>query len=133
MSDLGNELLNDCRWFAEKHRGKNKQSGPHWSIVIRFPKLFDEAVRLQKRVDVLESYIDEYAKAELLERDISPDGAKRCPFCGDFPSVWTFEGGTVVECKNESCPLYYEFSGSIFLDVWNDRAVFKNVKSEDNQ
>jgi len=48
MKDYNNELLNDCAWFAEKHRGKNKQSGAHWSTIIRFPKLFDEAVRLQK-------------------------------------------------------------------------------------
>ena len=44
--DYNNELLNDCSWFAEKHRGKNKQSGPHWSTIIRFTKLFDEAEKL---------------------------------------------------------------------------------------
>ena len=48
MKDYNNELLNDCAWFAEKHRGKNKQSGAHWSTIIRFAPLFDEAVRLQK-------------------------------------------------------------------------------------
>jgi hypothetical protein len=48
MKNYNNEILNDCSWFAEKHRGKNKQSGAHWSTIIRFPKLFDEAVRLQK-------------------------------------------------------------------------------------
>ena len=60
MSDYNNELLNDCAWFAEKHRGKNKQSGPHWSTIIRFTKLFDEAARLQQRVDTLEAYIDDF-------------------------------------------------------------------------
>ena len=118
MKDYNNELLNDCAWFAEKHRGKNKQSGAHWSTIIRFPKLFDEAVRLQQRVDTLEAYIADYAKDM---KEINPDGAKRCPFCGEFPSVWTYEGHRVVECKNESCPMYYEYNGSIFLDVWNKR------------
>jgi hypothetical protein len=59
MKDYNNELLNDCAWFAEKHRGKNRLSGPHWSTIIRFPKLYDEAVRLQQRVDTLETYIDD--------------------------------------------------------------------------
>jgi hypothetical protein len=57
--DYNNELLNDCAWFAEKHRGKNKQLGPHWSTIIRFTPLFDEAARLQQRVDTLEAYIDD--------------------------------------------------------------------------
>jgi hypothetical protein len=61
MSEIqDNEILADCAWFADKHRGKNKQSGPYWSTIIRFPKLYDEAVRLQKRVDTLEDYIADY-------------------------------------------------------------------------
>lgn len=61
MSEIqGNEILADCSWFADKHRGKNKQSGPHWSTIIRFTPLFDEAARLQQRVDTLEAYIDEF-------------------------------------------------------------------------
>ena len=60
MDDLTTKLLNDCRSFADKHRGKNVQSGPHWPIVIRFPRLFDEAKRLQQRVDTLEQYISDY-------------------------------------------------------------------------
>ena len=63
MKDYNNELLNDCAWFAEKHRGKNKQSGPHWSTIIRFTPLFDEAARLQQRVDTLEAYIADYQSA----------------------------------------------------------------------
>jgi len=47
MKNYNNEILNDCSWFAEKHRGKNKLSGAHWSTILRFTKLFDEAVRLQ--------------------------------------------------------------------------------------
>ena len=46
---------------------------------------------------------------------------KACPFCGEFPDVWDYESNKVVECKNESCPMYYEYNGSIFLDVWNTR------------
>lgn len=60
MKDYNNELLNDCVWFAEKHRGKNKQSGAYWSTIIRFTPLFDEAARLQQRVDTLEAYIADY-------------------------------------------------------------------------
>lgn len=58
--NYNNEILNDCAWFADKHRGNHAQSGPYWSTIIRFPKLYDEAVRLQKRVDTLEAYIDEF-------------------------------------------------------------------------
>ena len=53
MKNYNNEILNDCSWFAEKHRGKNKQSGAHWSTIIRFTPLFDEAVRLQNQVRTL--------------------------------------------------------------------------------
>ena len=52
---MNNEILDDCKSFAEIHRGKNKKSGPHWSTIIRFSKLFDEAVRLQQKVDELEA------------------------------------------------------------------------------
>jgi len=55
MHECHNEILNDCSWFAEKHRNKNKTSGPHWSTIIRFPKLFDEAVRLQDLVSAYEN------------------------------------------------------------------------------
>lgn len=51
--------LEDMRYFADKYRGKYKTSGPHWSLVIRFPILFDECVRLQKRVDELETQLTE--------------------------------------------------------------------------
>ena len=54
MTDYKNEILNDCYPFAERHRGKCRTSGPHWSTIIRFVKLFDEAVRLQERVQELE-------------------------------------------------------------------------------
>ena len=57
MKIYNNEILNDCAWFAEKHRGKNKTSGAHWSTILRFTKLFDEAVRLQQRVDTLKAII----------------------------------------------------------------------------
>jgi hypothetical protein len=61
MSEIqDNEILADCAWFADKHRGENKQSGPYWSTIIRFPKLYDEAIRLQQRVDTLEDYIADY-------------------------------------------------------------------------
>ena len=63
--DYNNELLNDCSWFAEKHRGKNKTSGAHWSTIIRFTPLFDEAVRLQQRVDTLEAYISDFSPVSM--------------------------------------------------------------------
>jgi hypothetical protein len=59
-----NEILADCAWFADKHRGKNKQSGPHWSTIIRFPRLYDEAVRLQAETERLREaliYISNFA------------------------------------------------------------------------
>lgn len=66
MSEIqDNEILADCAWFADKHRGKNKQSGPYWSTIIRFPKLYDEAIRLQKRVDTLEAYISDFSPVSM--------------------------------------------------------------------
>ena len=60
--NYNNEILNDCSWFAEKHRGKNKQSGAHWSTIIRFTKLFDEAVRLQAENEKLKEALREIAE-----------------------------------------------------------------------
>ena len=57
-------------------------------------------------------------------------GARACPFCGKPPEVWTYDGKEVVECKNESCPMYYEYSGSIFLDTWNNRPIEEQLKKE---
>ena len=51
---MNNEILDDCKQFADRHRGKNRLSGPHWSTIIRFAPLYDEAVRLQKRIAELE-------------------------------------------------------------------------------
>lgn len=56
-TQLPTDLLADCKSFADKHRGKNIRSGPHWSLVIRFPKLYDEAVRLLQKVNALEAHI----------------------------------------------------------------------------
>ena len=69
---MNNEILNDCKSFAEKHRGVNKQSGPNWSTIIRFPELFDEACRLDHRVDFLEEYLTDFKKAEKKLRDLYP-------------------------------------------------------------
>jgi len=38
--------IEDMRYFADRHRGKHKTSGPHWSLVNRFPVLFDEYERM---------------------------------------------------------------------------------------
>jgi len=95
--DYNNELLNDCAWFAEKHRGKNKQSGAHWSTIIRFPKLFDEAVRLQKRIAELEAEKEQVC--EWVEPTNNPYGDLYIPLCNDDK---TFE----IESINEYnyCP-----------------------------
>ena len=68
MKNYNNEILNDCSWFAEKHRGKNKLSGPHWSTIIRFTTLFDEAARLQQRVDALEAYVADYCAPTISDK-----------------------------------------------------------------
>ena len=73
MKNYHNEILNDCSWFAEKYRDKNKTSGPHWSTIIRFPKLFDEAVRLQKRVEALEKYIADYCAPTISDKYIETE------------------------------------------------------------
>ena len=40
-------LLEDCQQFADRHRGQYKTSGPHWSLIIRFVKLFDYACSME--------------------------------------------------------------------------------------
>lgn len=45
--------LEDMRWYADRHRGKNVLSGPYWSLVIRFPVLFDEVDRLTKALELI--------------------------------------------------------------------------------
>lgn len=40
-------LLEDCQPFAERHRGRYATSGPHWSLIIRFVKLFDYACQME--------------------------------------------------------------------------------------
>lgn len=40
-------LLEDCQQFAERHRGQHRTSGPHWSTIIRFVRLFDYACKLE--------------------------------------------------------------------------------------
>lgn len=39
--------LEDMRFFADRRRGRNVTSGPHWSLVMRFPRLYDYAVELE--------------------------------------------------------------------------------------
>ena len=43
--------IEDMRYFADRHRGKYKNSGPHWSLVNRFPMLFDEYEKVSKEND----------------------------------------------------------------------------------
>ena len=62
------EILDDCKQFADRHRGKNKQSGAHWSTIIRFAPLYDEAVRLQKRIAELEQKLRWIPVSERLPR-----------------------------------------------------------------
>src|SRR5574343_1224484 len=85
MKNYNNEILNDCSWFAEKHRGKNKLSGAHWSTIIRFPKLYDEAIRLQHRVDTLEDYIADYCSPIISDKYSETDTRVRCTKDGDYP------------------------------------------------
>ena len=40
-------IIEDCTQFAIRHRGKHKTSGPHWSLIIRFVRLYDYACNLQ--------------------------------------------------------------------------------------
>ena len=68
MKGYNNKILNDCSWFAEEYRDMNKQSGAHWSTIIRFTPLFDEAVRLQQRVDALEAYVADYCAPTISDK-----------------------------------------------------------------
>src|SRR5574343_185614 len=62
-------LLDDCQQFAERHRGRNITSGPHWSLIIRFVKLFDYACQMEMALQ----QIDNWAKAYPLDVFPEPD------------------------------------------------------------
>ena len=89
MKNYNNEILNDCSWFADKHRGKNKQSGAHWSTIIRFTPLFDEAVRLQNQVRTLLKSIEigdskqmDIDKLQTRVQDLEQELKNKCANCG---------------------------------------------------
>ena len=122
MKIYNNEILNDCSWFAEKHRGKNKQSGPHWSTIIRFTPLFDEAARLQQRVDALEAIIFEVnemlknkqARVQELEQErwwISVDEKR--------PENWE----KVIVLDSQNGTLFSRFNGIKFLTIAEDKTI----------
>jgi len=56
--------------------------------------------------------------------------AEPCPFCGELPTKWMHEGKEVIECRNENCPIYYEYLGSIFVEKWNIRPIEAKLKHE---
>ena len=39
--------MDDCSQFANRHRGRYVTSGPHWSLIIRFVKLYDYACQME--------------------------------------------------------------------------------------
>ena len=49
--------LEDMRQFAERHRGRNYTSGPHWSTLARFTLLFDEYEKAIARAEVAEAMV----------------------------------------------------------------------------
>jgi len=49
--------IEDMRRFANKHRGKNVLSGPHWATIIRFLILFDEYEKTITRAEAAEAGI----------------------------------------------------------------------------
>jgi hypothetical protein len=48
------KTIEDMRYFADRHRGKHKTSGPHWSTINRFPLLFDEMMRLRSVLEQID-------------------------------------------------------------------------------
>ena len=49
-------LLDDCLPFANRHRGKYVTSGPHWSLIIRFVKLFDYACQMEAALNEIADF-----------------------------------------------------------------------------
>jgi hypothetical protein len=50
--------IEDMRYYANRHRGKNKLSGPHWPLVYRFPILFDEYEKLLEENALLKEQLE---------------------------------------------------------------------------
>lgn len=71
--------IEDLRYYADKHRGKNKTTGPNWPILLRFPELFDEYVKMSKLYDkTLEDNIDlAFALAGAQEENAALKAASR--------------------------------------------------------
>ena len=43
------EELEEFKFYADRFRGMNKVSGPHWSAILRIPKMYDMIVALQQQ------------------------------------------------------------------------------------
>ncbi|MHB8961993.1 MAG: hypothetical protein ACYC5K_02450 [Saccharofermentanales bacterium] len=85
-------LLDDCLPFANRHRGRHVTSGPHWSLIIRFVKLFDYACQMEAALNEIRAVARNKANPEAdkaviigLVNDVLKDGKSSqddtCPDC----------------------------------------------------
>ena len=64
-------FYDDCRFYADKLRGRHITSGPWWSVITRFVALFDRAEYLEKENAKLRA--DDNDKNDGAEPEINDD------------------------------------------------------------
>lgn len=66
----------DCKFYADKLRGKCNTSGPWWSTLLRFVPMFDEITRLRSILKEAKEDAERLAK-----KNIIYGAAKECIYC----------------------------------------------------
>jgi len=68
----------DCKYYADKLRGKYKMSGPNWSTLLRFVPMFDKIqeqqeelyalnVRIHKLTDAIDNFLNDTREKESVD------------------------------------------------------------------
>ena len=82
MTDIDQKTIDDWKCYADKHRGKNKTSGPHWPVILRYPILFDAFIETRAQLaealaenSKMKAQLDEWAPLIYVHGFIKAEGA----------------------------------------------------------